>query len=163
MSRSLKRVSETELSLIIFAGIAASIPSGTMQMISMIQNGEMAMVQAAALVLLMVAVVAAIIFVEVGQSANHNSVCSAPGSRAGTGSKAQSHLPLKVNFSGVIPPIFASSLLMFPATMAQFIQTPWMQNLQQSLTPSGAIYNVLFVGIDHFLLLFLYRDRFQSE
>lgn len=141
-------------SLIIFAGIAAGIPSGTMQMISMIQNGEMAMVQALALVLLMVAVVAAIIFVEVGQRRITIQYAQRQGAGQGQAQKAQSHLPLKVNFSGVIPPIFASSLLMFPATMAQFIQTPWMQNLQSSLTPSGAIYNVLFVGLIIFFCFF---------
>ena len=141
-------------SLIIFAGIAAGIPTGTMQMFSMIENGEMSMVAALGLVLLMVAVVAAVIFVEVGQRRITIQYAQRQAQGQGQAQKAQSHLPLKVNFSGVIPPIFASSLLMFPATMTQFINTPWMQNLQQSLTPAGAIYNVLFVGLIIFFCFF---------
>ena len=140
-------------SLIIFAGIAAGIPSGTVQMFQMVQNGEMASVQVLALLLLMVAVIAAIVFVEVGQ---RRIAIQYSQRQAGQGmaQKAQSHLPLKVNFSGVIPPIFASSLLMFPATMAQFVDTPWMQALQSSLSPSGAIYNVLFIGLIIFFCFF---------
>jgi preprotein translocase subunit SecY len=65
-----------------------------------------------------------------------------------------SHLPIKINFSGVIPPIFASSLLMFPATMAQFVQTPWLKALQDSLNPSGVIYNILFVLLIVFFAFF---------
>jgi preprotein translocase subunit SecY len=57
----------------------------------------------------------------------------------------RSHLPLKLNFSGVIPPIFASSLLMFPATVAQFVNQPWLKDIQGSLTPTGSIYNILFI------------------
>lgn len=65
-----------------------------------------------------------------------------------------SHLPLKINFSGVIPPIFASSLLMFPATITQFVETPWLKNLQGSLDPTGSIYNILFVGLIVFFCFF---------
>ncbi len=140
-------------SLIIFAGIAAGIPSGTVQMFQMVQNGEMASVQVLALLLLMVAVIAAIVFVEVGQRRIPIQYSQRQAGQ-GMAQKAQSHLPLKVNFSGVIPPIFASSLLMFPATMAQFVDTPWMQALQSSLSPSGAIYNVLFIGLIIFFCFF---------
>lgn len=140
-------------SLIIFAGIAAGIPSGTVQMFQMVQNGEMASVQVLALLLLMIAVIAAIVFVEVGQRRIPIQYSQRQAGQ-GMAQKAQSHLPLKVNFSGVIPPIFASSLLMFPATMAQFVDTPWMQALQSSLSPSGAIYNVLFIGLIIFFCFF---------
>jgi preprotein translocase subunit SecY len=69
-------------------------------------------------------------------------------------SAPQSHLPIKINFSGVIPPIFASSLLMFPATMAQFTTIPWLKALQDHLNPSGAIYNMLFVALIVFFAFF---------
>ncbi|MCB0406777.1 MAG: preprotein translocase subunit SecY [Bdellovibrionales bacterium] len=141
-------------SLIIFAGIAAGIPNGAVKMFQMVQNGEMAGVQVIGLLLLMVVVIGAIIFVEVGQRRIPIQYSQRQASGQGMAQKAQSHLPLKVNFSGVIPPIFASSLLMFPATMAQFIQAPWMQSLQSSLSPSGAIYNVLFVGLIIFFCFF---------
>jgi preprotein translocase subunit SecY len=140
-------------SMIIFAGIASGIPGGAVQLYQMTQNGEIAGAQVLGLLLLMVAVVAAVIFVEVGQRRISIQYSQRQGGQ-GMAQKAQSHLPLKVNFAGVIPPIFASSLLMFPATMAQFVDAPWMQSLQSSLSPSGAIYNVLFVGLIIFFCFF---------
>jgi len=56
-----------------------------------------------------------------------------------------SHLPLKVNTAGVIPPIFASSIIMFPATIANFIQVPWMQRIAQSLMPGSFVYELIYV------------------
>lgn len=140
-------------SLIIFAGIASGMIGGTLNLWSGIMSGEIKGILALGLVLFMIAVVAAIIFVEVGQRR-----IPIQYSQRGQGRQAmqqqQSHLPLKVNFANVIPPIFASSLLMFPATMAQFIDHPWVQNLQQQLTPTGAIYNVIFVGLIIFFCFF---------
>jgi preprotein translocase subunit SecY len=69
------------------------------------------------------------------------------------GSQA-SHLPLKINLSGVIPPIFASSLLLFPATLAQFIKAPWIAALRDSLHPTGGLYLVLEVGLIVFFCFF---------
>jgi preprotein translocase subunit SecY len=140
-------------SLIIFTGIAASIPSGATKLFTLIKNNEMSSAVALALLILMVLIIAAVIFMEVGQRriAIHYS-------QKGSGMQAMatpsSHLPIKINFSGVIPPIFASSLLMFPATMAQFVHAPWLKSLQDSLSPSGTIYNVLFVGLIVFFCFF---------
>jgi preprotein translocase subunit SecY len=140
-------------SLIIFTGIAASIPSGATNLFTLIKNNEMSSAVALGLVILMVLIIAAVIFMEVGQRriAIHYS-------QKGSGMQAMatpsSHLPIKINFSGVIPPIFASSLLMFPATMAQFVDAPWLKSLQESLSPSGTIYNVLFVGLIVFFCFF---------
>jgi preprotein translocase subunit SecY len=64
-----------------------------------------------------------------------------------------SHLPLKVNMAGVIPPIFASSIIMFPATIANFINIPWVQTAAKSLTPGNWAYNELFVA---FIIFFCY-------
>lgn len=140
-------------SLIIFAGIAASIPSGAMQLWQLLTSGEMNGVFVLSLLLFMVVCIASIVFVEVGQRR-----IPIQYSQRGPGRQAmqqqQSHLPLKVNFANVIPPIFASSLLMFPATMAQFIDHPWIQNLQQQMTPTGAIYNVVFTGLVIFFCFF---------
>tara|TARA_B100000749_G_scaffold280887_1_gene279815 strand:+ start:42305 stop:43630 length:1326 start_codon:yes stop_codon:yes gene_type:complete len=147
-------------SLIIFAGIAAGIPSGTMGLFSMVSNGDIGAIIALGIIAFMVIVIAAIVFVEVGQR-------RIPIQYSGRGQGKQamnqqmSHLPLKVNFANVIPPIFASSLLMFPSTMAQFIDAPWMQNLQQSLTPTGSIYNVLFVGLIVFFCFFYTEIQFN--
>lgn len=140
-------------SLIIFTGIAASIPSGASKLLTLLKNNEMSSAVALLLILMMVAIIAAVIFMEVGQRR-----ISIQYSQKGAGMQAMSspssHLPIKINFSGVIPPIFASSLLMFPATMAQFVHAPWLKSLQESLSPSGTIYNVLFVSLIVFFCFF---------
>jgi preprotein translocase subunit SecY len=64
-----------------------------------------------------------------------------------------SHLPLKINMSGVIPPIFASSIMMFPATIANFIDAPWVQTVSTYLSPSHWVYNVFYIA---FIVFFCY-------
>jgi preprotein translocase subunit SecY len=139
-------------SLIIFAGIAAGIPKGATSMWTLISNGEMSGLVALALLAMMVIVVALIIFLEVGQRRIPIHF-SQKGGRV-PGAAQASHLPLKINLSGVIPPIFASSLLLFPATLAQFINKPWINQIKESLSPSGAIYNVLFIALIVFFCFF---------
>lgn len=140
-------------SLVIFTGIAASIPGGATQLWTLVANGEMNSAVAFSLVAFMVLIIAAVIYLEVAQRR-----IAIQYSQRGAGMQAmttpQSHLPIKINFSGVIPPIFASSLLMFPATMAQFVETPWLKAMQSALAPSGAIYNILFVGLIVFFCFF---------
>lgn len=140
-------------SLIIFAGIASSIPSGAVQLLEMIQKGDMNTLLGLLLVSGMILSVAGIVFIETGQRR-----IPIQYSQRGAGKQAMqqqaSHLPLKVNFANVIPPIFASSLLLFPSTMAQFIDAPWMQAMSQQLTPTGAIYNVIFTVLVVFFCFF---------
>ena len=103
-------------SLIIFTGIAASIPSNAQRLFTLIQNGEIIGALALAILAFMILIIAAVVFMEVGQRR-----IPIQYSQRGAGMQSMttpsSHLPIKINFSGVIPPIFASSLLMFPATM----------------------------------------------
>lgn len=139
-------------SLIIFAGIAAGIPKGAMNLFTLIKNGEMGGLIGLGLVAMMVIVIALIIFLEVGQRRIPIHFSQRGGRMPGAAQA--SHLPLKINLSGVIPPIFASSLLLFPATLAQFIHQPWVNSLKDSLSPTGAIYNVLFVGLIVFFCFF---------
>jgi preprotein translocase subunit SecY len=73
------------------------------------------------------------------------------------------HLPLKINSSGVIPPIFASSILMFPATIAQFTQVGWLQSFSQLMRPGGVTYNLLFVGFIVFFCYFYTAVTFNPE
>lgn len=141
-------------SLIIFSGIAAGIPSGAAKLWQMMQSGEMSGAIVLLLLLSMVVIIGAIAFIEVGQRRIPIQYSQRAATASGMAAQQSSHLPLKMNFSNVIPPIFASSLLMFPATMAQFVQTPWMQSIQQSLTPTGSIYNILFVGLIIFFSFF---------
>jgi preprotein translocase subunit SecY len=139
-------------SLIIFAGIAAGIPKGALSMITLVKNNEMSGPIAFLLITMMIVVIALIIFLEVGQRRIPIHF-SQKGGRL-PGAAQASHLPLKINLSGVIPPIFASSLLMFPATLAQFFNAPWINQIKESLSPTGAIYNVLFVALIVFFCFF---------
>lgn len=148
-------------SLIIFAGIVAGMPKGTLNLIEMVGSGDLSGIIALSIVLGMIVVVGAIVFVEVAQRRIPIQHSQRGQGKDAMSSAQSSHLPLKVNFAGVIPPIFASSLLMFPATVAQFINTPWMQNLQQSLTPSGSVYNVLFVALIVFFCFFYTEIQFN--
>jgi preprotein translocase subunit SecY len=139
-------------SLIIFAGIAAGIPKGALDLITLIGQGELNGAIAMVLVALMVVVISLIVFLEVGQRRIPIHF-SQKGARM-PGAAQASHLPLKINLSGVIPPIFASSLLLFPATLAQFIDAPWVNQLKDSLAPAGGIYNILFVALIVFFSFF---------
>ncbi len=149
-------------SLIIFSGIVADLPSTAANMWGLVSSGEMKGLVALLLIFGMIAVIAAIIFVEVGQRR-----IPVHYSQRGSGRQAMqtpsSHLPLKVNFANVIPPIFASSLLLFPATLAQFVTTPWIKNLQQNLTPTGGMYNVIFVGLIVFFCFFYTEIAFNPN
>ncbi|MFN8790275.1 MAG: preprotein translocase subunit SecY [Bdellovibrionales bacterium] len=150
-------------SLIIFTGIAASIPSGAQRLLLLVQNNEIKAVVAILIVLAMIAIIAGVIYMEVAQ--RRITIQYSQRGQMGPQSMAAptSHLPIKINFSGVIPPIFASSLLMFPATMAQFTQTPWLKNLQDSLNPSGVIFNILFVALIIFFSFFYTEIVFNSK
>lgn len=141
-------------SLIIFTGIAASVPSGAHKLWELVISNEMRAIVALVLIVLMVAIIAAVIYMEVAQ----RRIAIQYSQRQGQGMQSMqapsSHLPIKINFSGVIPPIFASSLLMFPATAAQFVNTPWLKSLQDSLNPSGVLYNIIFVALIVFFSFF---------
>jgi len=139
-------------SLIIFAGIAAGIPKGAINLFEMVANKDMNGLVALAIVAMMAIVIGLIVFLEWGQRRIPIHF-SQRGGRAMLGSQA-SHLPLKINLSGVIPPIFASSLLLFPATLAQFIKAPWVAALRDSLHPTGGLYLVLEVGLIVFFCFF---------
>jgi len=139
-------------SLIIFAGIAAGIPRGATSMWTLVHNGEMAPLVAIGLLAMMVLVIAAIIFLEVGQRRIPIHFSNKGGRLPGAAQA--SHLPLKINLSGVIPPIFASSLLLFPATLAQFVKASWITQMKDSLSPTGSVYNILFIGLIVFFCFF---------
>lgn len=140
-------------SLIIFTGIASSIPAGANQLLELVKSGEIKIIVALIILFIMLASIFLVIYMEVAQrrisihysQKNNNSTYSQ--------NLATSHLPIKINFAGVIPPIFASSLLMFPSTLAQFVQLPWLASIRDSLNPNGIIFNILFVL---FIIFFSY-------
>ena len=141
-------------SLIIFSGIAAGLPSGAMRMWHMVQSGEMNGAVCLGILASMVAIIAIIVFLEVGQRRIPIQYSQRAPTREGMAQQQSSHLPLKINFSNVIPPIFASSLLMFPATMSQFVQNPYLKTLADSLHPNHPMYNMVFVGLIVFFSFF---------
>jgi preprotein translocase subunit SecY len=150
-------------SLIIFTGIAASIPSHAHRMYELISNGELKPIIALLILAFMVAIIAIVVYMEVAQ--RRITIQYSQRGQMGPQSMAAptSHLPVKINFSGVIPPIFASSLLMFPATMANFTKIPWLKALQDSLNPQGVVFNILFVALIIFFSFFYTEIVFNSK
>lgn len=141
------------ISLIIFAGIVARMPTAIGNTFRLISTGAMGIFPIIILVVLMVAVVAAIIFVEQGQRRIPVQYAKRVVGRRMYGGQS-THLPLKINTSGVIPPIFASSIMMFPATISSFITVPWIQDIVAALTPGNVVYELLFVGLIFFFCYF---------
>jgi preprotein translocase subunit SecY len=140
------------ISLIIFAGIVARMPSAVANTFRLMRTGEMGAFLVLIIVVLMVLVVGIIIFVERGQRRIPVQYAKRIVGRRMYGGQS-THLPLRINTSGVIPPIFASSIIMFPATVANFIKVPWMQSIAQAMTPGGIVYNLVYVG---FIIFFCY-------
>jgi preprotein translocase subunit SecY len=101
----------------------------------------------------MMAVVGAIVFTEGGQRRIPIQYAKRVVGRKMYGGQS-THLPLKVNTSGVIPPIFASSIIMFPASIAQFSGVSWMQTISNMLTPGTLVYSLIFVGAIFFFCYF---------
>lgn len=141
------------ISLIIFAGIVAGMPGAVVNTLRLIQTGEMSVFVALILLVAMVVIVGAIIFMERGQRRIPVQYAKRVVGRRMYGGQS-THLPLKINTAGVIPPIFASSIIMFPATIANFIKTPWMEAVARTLTPGHWLYNVLYVGFIIFFCFF---------
>lgn len=141
------------ISLIIFAGIVARLPNAVGNTFRLVSTGEMGIFLVLILLIFMVAVVGAIIFMEQGQRRIPVQYAKRVVGRRMYGGQS-THLPLKINTSGVIPPIFASSIIMFPATIASFIKIPWMQSVANAMQPGSIIYELLFVGFIFFFCYF---------
>ena len=141
------------ISLIIFAGIVARLPQAVYQTILGVKEGTYQPIEMVVLVVVMVATIGAIVFIERGQRRIPVQYAKRVVGNKQYGGQA-THLPLKVNTSGVIPPIFASSILMFPATAASFVEAEWMQGVQQSLMPGTWLYNTVFVLLIVFFAFF---------
>jgi preprotein translocase subunit SecY len=141
------------ISLIIFAGIVCRLPVAIANTFRLVSTGELSIFLVIILLVLMVAVVGVIIFVEQGQRRIPVQYAKRIIGRKMYGGQS-THLPLKINTSGVIPPIFASSIMMFPATIASFIKIDWVQSIAKALTPGNAVYELIFVGLIFFFCYF---------
>ncbi len=148
------------ISLIIFAGIVARMPMATGQTFSLLRTGEISVFLMVFVVLIMVASIAFIIFMERGQRRIPVQYAKRVVGRKMYGGQS-THLPLKVNTSGVIPPIFASSILMFPATVAGFIKNPIMEVVANTFAPGRPMYTVLYVGLIIFFCYFYTAIQFN--
>ena len=141
------------ISLIIFSGIVAGTPAAIFQSMDLMGTGELQPLVMLFLLAFMALVVGIIVFTEGGQRRIPIQYAKRVVGRKMMGGQS-THLPLKVNTSGVIPPIFASSIIMFPATIAQFIDHPWMQTVSASLTPGTIFYSLVFIGAIFFFCYF---------
>lgn len=141
------------ISLIIFAGIIVRIPVAIGNTFRLLSTGEIGIFLVIILLVFMALVITFIVFVEQGQRRLPVQYAKRVVGRK-MYSGQSTHLPLKVNTSGVIPPIFASSIMMFPATIASFIAIPWMQDLINSLRPGNLVYELLFVIMIFFFCYF---------
>ena len=142
------------MSLLIFAGIVVGFPRGVIDSVQRIARGEIGLITAILLLVMMVLVVAAIVFVERGQRRITVQYAKRVVGRRMYGGQS-THLPLRVNTSGVIPVIFASSIIAFPQTIASFFQAnnPWMQTVSEQLKWGMPLYNLLYVS---FIIFFCY-------
>ncbi len=141
------------ISLIIFAGIVARMPSAIIDTFRLMKTGEINAALLLLLLILMVGVVAFICFMEKAHRRIPIHYARRVIGRKVYGGQS-THLPLKVNTAGVIPPIFASSIIMFPATIANFIRVPWMQSVAQALRPGSFIYESIYVALIIFFCYF---------
>jgi preprotein translocase subunit SecY len=140
------------ISLIIFAGIVCGAPTAILSTFNLMSAGEMGIFAILFLIVMMVVVVGVIVFVESGQRRIPVQYAKRIVGRKMYGGQT-THLPLKVNTAGVIPPIFASSIIMFPATIANFIPHPWMKSIADALVPGRVGYELLYVA---FIVFFCY-------
>ncbi|MBT9439378.1 MAG: preprotein translocase subunit SecY [Desulfobacterales bacterium] len=150
------------ISLIIFAGIVARLPTAIANTFKLLSTGEMGIFLIIIMTVFMIAVVGCIIFVEQGQRRIPVQYAKRVVGRKMYGGQS-THLPLKINTSGVIPPIFASSIMMFPATIGSFIAIAWIQNIVSAITPGSIIYEVLFVGLIFFFCYFYTAITFNPD
>jgi preprotein translocase subunit SecY len=151
------------ISLIIFAGIVARFPMAVGNTFRLMSTGELTAFFMVLIVALMIAVVGVIVFVERGQRRIPVQYAKRIVGRKMYGGQS-THLPLKVNTAGVIPPIFASSVMMFPATIANFInvkEVPWLEQVVRYLSPGHIVYSLIYVALIFFFCYFYTAVQFN--
>ncbi len=150
------------ISLIIFAGIVARGPAAIVNSIQLVKAGEISLFFVPFLILFMLAVIAVIVFFETSQRRIPIQYAKRVVGRKVYGGQS-SHLPLKINISGVIPPIFASSIMMFPATIGSFIKIDWVQRASAAMQPGTVYYYICYVGMIVFFCFFYTAVTFKPE
>ncbi|MCF8055777.1 MAG: preprotein translocase subunit SecY [Desulfocapsa sp.] len=150
------------ISLIIFAGIVARGPAAMVNSIQLIKAGEITLFFVPLIIAFMVGVVAVIVFFETAQRRIPIQYAKRVVGRKVYGGQS-SHLPLKINISGVIPPIFASSIMMFPATIGGFVQVDWVQKVSAAMSPGTFWYYCLYVAMIVFFCFFYTAVTFKPD
>lgn len=154
------------ISIIIFAGIAAGLPNAIGGLLELVRTGAMHPLTALIISVLVVVVTAFVVFVERGQrKILVNYAKRQVGNKIYGGQS--SHLPLKLNMSGVIPPIFASSIILFPATLAGWFGASdsmrWLKDVASTLSPGQPIYVMLYAAAIVFFCFFYTALVFNSK
>ena len=154
------------ISMIILASIISGLPSAIGGTLELANTGEISSALVLILLILIVAVTTFVVYVERGQRRIPvNYAKKQQGRRMMQGQST--HLPFKINMSGVIPPIFASSIILFPATIASWVGTSegvdWLQNIAASLAPGQPIYILLYAGLIMFFCFFYTSLVFDSK
>jgi preprotein translocase subunit SecY len=154
------------ISILIFAGIVAGLPTAIGGLFELVRTGGLAPLAALFIIALIVAVTAFVVFVERGQrKITVNYAKRQVGNKVYGGQS--SFLPLKLNMSGVIPPIFASSLILFPATLASWFTTGdatlWIRDLAAALSPGQPLYMFLYAALIIFFCFFYTALVFNSK
>ena len=154
------------ISILIFAGIVAGLPTAIGGLFELVRTGGISPLAAIFIIALVVLVTAFVVFVERGQrKITVNYAKRQVGNKIYGGQS--SFLPLKLNMSGVIPPIFASSLILFPATLASWFTTGdatrWIRDLAAALSPGQPLYMVLYAGLIIFFCFFYTALVFNSK
>jgi preprotein translocase subunit SecY len=154
------------ISILIFSGIAAGLPNSIGGLLELVRTGAMSIIVALFVVLVVGAVTYFVVFVERGQRkilVNY--------ARRQVGNKVyggqSSHLPLKLNMSGVIPPIFASSIILLPTTVVSWVSTGekmrWLKDIASALSPGQPIYVMLYAAAIVFFCFFYTALVFNSR
>jgi len=138
------------VSLIIFAGIVAGLPGAVLDTLGRVQDGDLNVIKLIFIVLIVAAVTFFVVFMERGQRRITVNYARRQGGRNAYMNQT-SFLPLKINMAGVIPAIFASSIIMFPATISTWAgqagSAPWLQRMAQALSPGEPLYVILYASL----------------
>ncbi len=150
------------ISLIIFAGIVSGLPSAIGNTIRAVNAGEMNFLLILAILAVMLITVLAIIYVELGERRVPISYSRKTIMQNQT-KRVMNYIPVKVNLSGVIPPIFASAVLMFPLTMLQASTNPWVTAIADTLSPGGLVFNITTFLLVMFFAFFYASIAFNAK
>ncbi len=158
------------VSLIIFAGIVAGLPGAVLTTLESVRNGDMNPIVVLLIAIIVLVFTFFVVFVERGQRRITVNYARRQGGRNAYMNQT-SFLPLKLNMSGVIPAIFASSIIMFPATASQWFSatgnTSWLQKLSQALSPGEPLYAILFasliIGFAFFYTALVFNSQETAE